>query len=57
MSQPLSQYFAQEAGEFLDELDALLARGERPDPLAFFRVARGVRGSAQLAGASAIAAA
>jgi chemotaxis protein histidine kinase CheA len=55
MSQPLSEYFAQEAGEFLDRLDALLARPEAPDPVEFFRLARGVRGSAQLAGAQGVA--
>ncbi|MFL5380922.1 MAG: Hpt domain-containing protein [Longimicrobiaceae bacterium] len=55
MSQPLSEYFAQEAGEYLDHLDALLARPEAPDPVEFFRLARGVRGSAQLAGAQGVA--
>jgi len=55
MAQPLSEYFALEAGEFLDQLDALLAGSERPDPVRFFRLARGVRGSAQLAGAAPIA--
>ena len=55
MSEPLSQYFAQEAGEFLDQMDALVAGTERPDPVRFFRLARGVRGSAQLAGAHAVA--
>jgi HPt (histidine-containing phosphotransfer) domain-containing protein len=55
MSQPLSDYFAQEAGEFLDHLDALLARPDAPDPVEFFRQARGVRGSAQIAGAEQVA--
>lgn len=55
MAQPLSEYFALEAGEFLDQMDALLAGSERPDPVRFFRLARGVRGSAQLAGAAPIA--
>ena len=55
MPQPLSDYFASEAGEFLDQMDALLAGSERPDPVRFFRLARGVRGSAQLAGAEAVA--
>jgi HPt (histidine-containing phosphotransfer) domain-containing protein len=55
MAQPLSEYFALEAGEFLDQLDALLAGSERPDPVRFFRLARGVRGSAQLAGAEPVA--
>ncbi|HYJ78805.1 MAG TPA: Hpt domain-containing protein, partial [Longimicrobiaceae bacterium] len=55
MSQPLSDYFAQEAGEFLDRMDALLARPEDPDPAEFFRLARGVRGSAQIVGAPRVA--
>lgn len=55
MSQPLSEYFAREAGEYLDRLDALLAGDAAPDPVEFFRLARGVRGSAQIAGADAVA--
>ncbi|HEX2210947.1 MAG TPA: Hpt domain-containing protein, partial [Longimicrobium sp.] len=55
MAQPLSEYFTLEAGEFLDQMDALLAGSDRPDPVRFFRLARGVRGSAQLAGAAPIA--
>ncbi|HEU0300572.1 MAG TPA: Hpt domain-containing protein [Longimicrobium sp.] len=55
MAQPLSEYFALEAGEFLDQMDALLAGSDRPDPVRFFRLARGVRGSAQLAGAGPVA--
>ncbi|HEU4455088.1 MAG TPA: Hpt domain-containing protein [Longimicrobium sp.] len=55
MAQPLSEYFTLEAGEYLDQMDALLAGSDRPDPVRFFRLARGVRGSAQLAGAGAIA--
>jgi chemotaxis protein histidine kinase CheA len=55
MPQPLSDYFALEAGEFLDALDHLLSRTDSPDPREFFRLARGVRGSAQIAGATGIA--
>ena len=55
MAQPLSEYFTLEAGEYLDQMDALLAGSDRPDPVRFFRLARGVRGSAQLAGAAPIA--
>ncbi len=55
MSQPLSEYFAREAGEYLDRLDALLARDSAPDPVEFFRLVRGVRGSAQIAGAEPVA--
>jgi chemotaxis protein histidine kinase CheA len=55
MAQPLSEYFTLEAGEYLDQMDALLAGSDRPDAVRFFRLARGVRGSAQLAGAAPIA--
>lgn len=55
MPQPLSDYFALEAGEYLDQLDAMLTRGEGVDASEFFRLARGVRGSAQIAGAAGIA--
>ncbi len=55
MSQPLSEYFAQEAGDFLDELDALLAADATPAAAQLFRLARGVRGSAQIAGAAGVA--
>lgn len=55
MAQPLSEYFTLEAGEYLDQMDALLAGSDRPDPVRFFRLARGVRGSAQLAGAAPVA--
>lgn len=55
MSQPLNEYFVQESGEYLDELDALLARPGAPDAVEFFRLARGVRGSAQIAGVRGVA--
>jgi HPt (histidine-containing phosphotransfer) domain-containing protein len=55
MSQPLSEYFAREAGDFLDELDALLAASDTPDSNRLFRLARGVRGSAQIAGVEGVA--
>ncbi len=55
MSQPLSEYFAREAGDFLDELDTLLAASDTPDADRLFRLARGVRGSAQIAGAEGVA--
>lgn len=55
MSQPLSEYFTQEAGEFLDQLEALLSASGAPDGERFFRVARGVRGSAQIAGVAGVA--
>jgi HPt (histidine-containing phosphotransfer) domain-containing protein len=55
MPQPLSDYFAQEAGEFLDQLDTVLAAPGAPDPDRLWRLARGVRGSAQLAGDARVA--
>jgi HPt (histidine-containing phosphotransfer) domain-containing protein len=56
MSDSLTEYFAQEAGEFLDQLDALIAASAEPDAVRLFRMARGVRGSSVLAGADAVAA-
>lgn len=55
MSQPLRDYFALEAGEYLEQMDALLAAEGAPDAERFFRLARGVRGSAQVADATEIA--
>jgi HPt (histidine-containing phosphotransfer) domain-containing protein len=55
VSQSLSDYFALETGEFLDQLDALLAGGGAPDAERFFRLARGVRGSARMAQEAQIA--
>jgi len=55
MAQRLSEYFALEASEFLDQLDRLLAASELPDAERFFRLARGIRGSAQIAEARRIA--
>jgi HPt (histidine-containing phosphotransfer) domain-containing protein len=56
VSQSLSDYFVLEANEFLDQLDALLAGGGTPDAERFFRLARGVRGSARVAQEEPIAA-
>ncbi|HEX7243110.1 MAG TPA: hypothetical protein VF263_22695, partial [Longimicrobiaceae bacterium] len=55
MSHSLSDYFALEAGEYLDQLDALLAAGGTPDAERLFRLARGVRGSARVAQEAEIA--
>jgi hypothetical protein len=49
MSQRLSDYFALEAGEYLEQMDALLGREARPDIERLQRYVHGVRGSAQLA--------
>lgn len=54
MSQPLHDYFALEAGEFLDGMDTLLAADAAWDAEHFFRSARGVRGSAQVADAGPV---
>lgn len=57
MPQPLSEYFALEASDFLNQLDALVAAGGAVDAARLVRLARGVRGSAQVAGAADFAAA
>jgi chemotaxis protein histidine kinase CheA len=54
MSQALSDYFVREAGEYLSELERLLQE-PLPDVERIFRLARGVRGSAQVAKADGIA--
>ncbi|MBV9772486.1 MAG: hypothetical protein JO040_00965 [Gemmatimonadetes bacterium] len=55
MSHSLSDYFALEAGEFLEQLDALLTQGGTPDAERLFRLSRGVRGSARVAQEAEIA--
>jgi HPt (histidine-containing phosphotransfer) domain-containing protein len=55
VTQNLSDYFASEAGEYLEQMERALG-GDSPDASRLARLARGVRGSAQVAGASAIAA-
>lgn len=52
----LNEYLAKEAGEYLEQLSRMLATPAPPEPQALFKLARGVRGSAQMAGATAIAA-
>lgn len=56
MSQRLSDYLTRETTEYLDQLDRLLSLPGRPDPEHLLRLARGVRGSAQMAGLETIAA-
>jgi|GEM_PF-4232817 len=51
MTQILGDHFVREAGDYLDELELLLRGAGEPDPERVFRLARGVRGSAQVAGA------
>jgi len=55
MSDRLNAYFASEAAEYLDQLERLLAAPGVPDPDQFLRLSTGVRGSAQMAGATTVA--
>lgn len=55
MSDRLSEYFAREAGDYLSDLDRLLAGSGVIDSRELLRLARAVRGSAQMAGAETIA--
>ena len=56
-SKPLgmSDFFALEAGEYLERLDALLAQGDSPSADELVRLARALRGSALMANQPAIA--
>lgn len=54
MSERLHEYFASEASEYLDQLEALLGKRENPDLDQLLRLTRGVRGSAQMAGADTL---
>lgn len=56
MSQKLNDFLAREAGEYLERVSRLLTASGAPDPGELLRLARGVRGSAQMAGAGEIAA-
>jgi HPt (histidine-containing phosphotransfer) domain-containing protein len=56
MSQRLSDYLTQETTDYLEQLDRLLMAPGAPDPESLLRLARGVRGSAQMAGIETIAA-
>jgi chemotaxis protein histidine kinase CheA len=55
MTERLSEYFAREAGDYLDRLEELLADPAGADPREMLRLARGVRGSAQMAEVETIA--
>lgn len=55
MSQRLSDYFALEAGEYLDQMDVVLAQPGTPDLERLLRLVRGIRGSAHLAQQESIA--
>src|SRR6058998_1938432 len=56
-SKPLgmSDFFALEAGEYLERLDGLLAKGDNPSADEIVRLARALRGSALMANQHAIA--
>jgi len=56
-SKPLgmSDFFALEAGEYLERLDGLLAKGDNPSAEEIVRLARALRGSALMANQHAIA--
>ena len=56
MSQRLSEYLTQETTDYLEQLDRLLMAPGAPDPEILLRLARGVRGSAEMAGVETIAA-
>src|SRR3989454_11187566 len=51
----MSDFFALEAGEYLERLDGLLAKGDNPSADEVVRLARALRGSALMANQHAIA--
>ena len=51
----MSDFFALEAGEYLERLDGLLAKGDNPSADEIVRLARALRGSALMANRHAIA--
>src|SRR5712692_3332239 len=51
----MSDFFALEAGEYLERLDGLLAKGDSPSADEMVRLARALRGSALMANQHAIA--
>lgn len=55
MSQRLNDFLAREAGDYLSRMTRLLTGSGRPDPAELSRFAHGVRGSAQMAGATRVA--
>lgn len=56
MSDQLDRYFALEAADYLDQLEAQLSAGGSPHLPLLLRLAGGVRGSAQMAGAESVGA-
>lgn len=55
MSQRLNDFLAREAGDYLERVSRLLTGSAVPDANELLRLARGVRGSAQMAGAGEVA--
>lgn len=55
MSERLNEYLVREASDYLDQLSRLLEEAAPADPEHLLRLARGARGSAQLAGAETLA--
>lgn len=53
----LTDFFAMEAGDYLQRLDAVVSHGQSPNAEEFTRLARALRGSALMANQQAIAAA
>src|SRR2546427_2739271 len=51
----MSDFFALEAGEYLERLDGMLAQGDSPSADEIVRLARALRGSALMANQPAIA--
>src|SRR6266567_188186 len=51
----MSDFFALEAGEYLERLDGMLAQGDSPSADEIVRLARALRGSALMANQAAIA--
>ena len=54
MTGKLNDYLAREASEYLDRIERLLDLGDDADPSELVRLARGVRGSARMAGSDAV---
>jgi HPt (histidine-containing phosphotransfer) domain-containing protein len=54
-SERLNEYFADEAGDYLEQLDLILRQPDEPDAERLLRLAAGVRGSTKMAGADSIA--
>ena len=55
MSERLNEYLTREAGDYLEQMTALLQAPGPVDPEELLRLSRGVRGSAQMAGAETLA--